>query len=136
MILLCVATALLASATLYYLGFSSDTAKKEKANTAPQTASTTPTSTSTETVIVTKPPVVVPSKDLHITPSKVCKVGGCSGEICSDKEMLSNCMYRAEYACYKQAKCEVQKDGECGWTHSTELDTCLRANVDASPSPQ
>lgn len=135
-LLLCVATALLASATLYYLGFSSDTTK----NTALQVSTTTPTSTSSafsnESKTPTKPPVVVPSKDLHVTPMKVCKVGGCSGEICSDKEMLSNCIYRPEYSCYKNAKCEVQPSGECGWTPSTELDACLQANIDTTSSPQ
>ena len=132
LLLLCVATLLLASAILYYLGFSSDTAN----NTVLQTSSTTPTSTTSVVAPQQKPPVVVPSKNLHVTPSKTCKVGGCSGEICSDKEMLSNCMYSPEYSCYKSAKCEVQPSGECGWTPSSELDACIRANVSVTPSPQ
>lgn len=135
MLFLCLATALIASGILYYLGWSSPVQN-------PISLTTTPTSTSTdirsdETLkTATKTPVVVPSKELNVTPAKTCKVGGCSGEICSDKEMLSNCMYRSEYSCYKKAKCEVQPRGECGWTPSTDLNACLHANVDATPLPQ
>ncbi len=132
MLLLCVVTALLASAILYYLGFSSDIVK----NTVLQTSTSTSTSSSGETKTATMPTVVVPSKDLHVIPTKTCKVGGCSGEICSDKEMLSNCIYRPKYSCYKKANCEVQPSGECGWTPSIELDVCLNANVDVSQLPQ
>ena len=134
LLFICLATLLLASAILYCLGFSFsfDTAR----NTALQTRTTTATSTRTVVIPQPKPPVVVPSKDLHITPASACKVGGCSGEICSDKKMLSNCMYRPEYSCYKNAKCEVQPSGECGWTPSIELDACIHANVSVTPSPQ
>ncbi len=129
---LCVATALLTSAVLYYFGFNSS-----RENVTHVLTSTSSTATTTnETKTVAKPPAVVPAKDLHVTPTKACKVGGCSGEVCSDKEMMSNCMYRKEYACYKEAKCEVQPSGECGWTPSTELDSCLNSSVDVAPLPQ
>lgn len=135
MLFLCLATLLLASGILYYLGWSSPIQNPTPFTTTP--ASTTTDTRSDETSKTgTKTPAVVPSKDLHVTPAKTCKVGGCSGEICSDKEMLSNCMYRPEYSCYKNAKCEIQPSGECGWTPSTELKACLRATVDVSPMPQ
>jgi hypothetical protein len=55
-----------------------------------------------------------------------CYVGGCSGQICSDQEgMASTCEFRAEYACYKTAKCERQVNGQCGWTSTQELQMCL-----------
>ena len=55
-----------------------------------------------------------------------CFVGGCSGQICSDQEgVISTCEWRPEYACYHDAKCEVQTDGNCGWTQTTELQACL-----------
>ena len=41
-----------------------------------------------------------------------CYVGGCSGEICSDqKDMASNCIYREEFACYRNTTCERQPGG-------------------------
>ncbi len=135
-LLLCVATTLLASATLYYLGFSSGSAKNDVLQTSTTTPISAITTSSPESKTPTKPPVVVPSKDLHVLPTKICKVGGCSGEICGDKEMLSNCMYRPEYSCYKGAKCEVQPSGECGWTPSTELKACLNTHVDVAPTPK
>lgn len=55
-----------------------------------------------------------------------CYVGGCSGQICSDEEgVVSTCEYKAEYACYQNAKCERQSDGKCGWTPTEELQMCL-----------
>ncbi len=55
-----------------------------------------------------------------------CYVGGCSQEICSDvKGQVSSCIYSPVYACYKTAKCERQKSGQCGWTKTPELTSCL-----------
>lgn len=57
---------------------------------------------------------------------KSCYVGGCSGQICSENEgVISTCEWREEYACYRTATCEVQADGNCGWTQSAELQACL-----------
>ena len=57
---------------------------------------------------------------------KQCFVGGCSGQVCADTEgLVSTCEWRAEYACYKSAHCEVQGNGECGWTPSAELSSCI-----------
>jgi hypothetical protein len=55
-----------------------------------------------------------------------CYVGGCSGQICSDrKDTVSTCEYRSEYACYRTARCERQASGACGWTPTAELTSCL-----------
>ncbi len=55
-----------------------------------------------------------------------CYVGGCSGQICSDKEgAVSDCSYREEYACYQSATCERQTNGSCGWTQTAELKACI-----------
>lgn len=57
-----------------------------------------------------------------------CVIGGCSAQLCTDEAdgpAVSDCMYRAEYACYKQSKCERQANGQCGWTPSAALTTCL-----------
>lgn len=55
-----------------------------------------------------------------------CFVGGCSGQICSDREgVISTCEWREEYACYQSAACERQADGQCGWTQTPELNACL-----------
>lgn len=61
-----------------------------------------------------------------------CVKGGCSGTVCAepDKQVMTTCEYRAEYACYANATCERQADGNCGWTQTPELSACL-----ASPPP-
>jgi hypothetical protein len=57
---------------------------------------------------------------------KPCMKTGCSGEICADEEKMSTCVYRSEYACYKKARCERQQNGNCGFTQTAELQSCLR----------
>lgn len=57
--------------------------------------------------------------------SKPCVVTGCSGQICSDEEVITTCEYRAEYACYKTARCERQPNGKCGWKETQQLQECL-----------
>jgi len=57
---------------------------------------------------------------------KPCMKTGCSGQVCSDKEVITTCEFRAEYECYKKAACERQANGDCGWTQTSELTACLR----------
>jgi hypothetical protein len=54
-----------------------------------------------------------------------CRPTGCSGQICSDEDIVSTCEYKPEYACYKTAKCERQTTGECGWTETPVLAACI-----------
>lgn len=57
-----------------------------------------------------------------------CISGGCSQELCFDEsgsDLVSICIYKDEYACYKNAKCERQSNGQCGWTQTEELKACL-----------
>jgi len=56
---------------------------------------------------------------------RACVVTGCSGQICAESEIASTCEYKPEYACYKDAICEQQATGECGWTSSDQLQACL-----------
>jgi hypothetical protein len=49
-----------------------------------------------------------------------CVVGGCNGELCTEQNtdgsgMISICLWKLEFACYKNARCERQTDGLCGW---------------------
>jgi len=64
-----------------------------------------------------------------------CVPGGCSGQLCVDENEASNivttCEYSESYACYKSASCERQPDGECGWTMTEELQSCLDSSDDS-----
>ncbi|OGG80641.1 hypothetical protein A3A39_04095 [Candidatus Kaiserbacteria bacterium RIFCSPLOWO2_01_FULL_54_13] len=68
-----------------------------------------------------------------------CAVAGCSGQLCVSAEeaaeVITTCEYRAEYACYREASCEPQADGMCGWTQTLELQSCL-ANPPAIDSSE
>lgn len=65
-------------------------------------------------------------KKTTATPVATCFVGGCSSEICSDKkDVVSSCIYKAEFACYKTAKCERQPSGQCAFTPTSALNSCL-----------
>jgi len=75
------------------------------------------------------------SKDISPKPSETpakaktdCIVSGCNSEICqsfSKEPSYSICLYKPEYECYKKTKCEKQSNGNCGWTVTDELITCL-----------
>ena len=57
-----------------------------------------------------------------------CAIGGCNNEICqnaSNEEIISNCIYKLSYACYKTAKCKKQQNGKCGWIQTAELISCF-----------
>lgn len=57
-----------------------------------------------------------------------CVTGGCSGTVCQDADAeptMTTCEYRPEYACYRDATCERQPDGACGWTQTEALTACL-----------
>ncbi|MFA6511883.1 MAG: hypothetical protein WCV86_02030 [Patescibacteria group bacterium] len=56
-----------------------------------------------------------------------CIKTGCSGQVCSDEEIITDCVYKQEYACYQDATCERQPSGECGWTLTPNLIQCLEA---------
>ncbi len=65
-----------------------------------------------------------------------CEKAGCSGTVCAEpeKQVMTTCEYKAEYACYQSAACERQTDGQCGWTQSADLVACL-ANPPPSAGP-
>jgi eight-cysteine-cluster-containing protein len=86
----------------------------------------------------TTPTAITPSFSLKTSPNPQqgqsgqaasgCRIGGCNGEICADEslgEISSICVYLEKYQCYKNATCERQKNGKCGWTQTEELKNCL-----------
>lgn len=58
-------------------------------------------------------------------PAAACVKTGCSGQICADGSRFSTCEYRPEYACFQTATCARQADGQCGWTQTPALTSCL-----------
>jgi hypothetical protein len=58
---------------------------------------------------------------------KPCMKTGCSRTICADHNVISTCEWRPEYACYQKATCARQADGNCGFTATRELTSCLAA---------
>lgn len=61
--------------------------------------------------------------------SNGCAIAGCSQTLCvsveESSDIVTTCEYRPEYVCYKDAVCEPQADGRCGWTETKELNACL-----------
>lgn len=72
-----------------------------------------------------------PAHPVQVSPA--CVVAGCSAQLCIEKAEadagggMSTCEYRAEYGCYKNATCERQQNGQCGWTQSDALTQCLKS---------
>ncbi|MEK7509876.1 MAG: hypothetical protein AAB605_04145 [Patescibacteria group bacterium] len=72
------------------------------------------------------PPIEQPGEGMTFNG---CAVAGCSGQLCVSADeagtIVTTCEYRAEYACYREASCEPQADGKCGWTQTSDLQRCL-----------
>lgn len=79
------------------------------------------------------PPVIEPIV------SSGCAVAGCSSQLCVSAEEAANivttCEYRAEYACYADAHCGIQENGQCGWSDTPELRACLSSSSVLMPPP-
>jgi len=56
-----------------------------------------------------------------------CKKTGCSGQICSDQDVITTCEYLPQYACFqKYGNCgNFGTDGACAWEPTEDLVTCL-----------
>lgn len=69
-----------------------------------------------------------------------CAVAGCSQHLCVSTEeattIVTTCEFRAEYMCYREASCEPQADGKCGWTQTSELQRCLASPPEMQPEVQ
>lgn len=79
--------------------------------------------------------VVAPPQEVR------CVVSGCSGQLCIDEKNVesrgvTNCIWQEEFGCYKEARCEPQSDGQCGWTSTSELNTCIDAVRSNPKQPQ
>lgn len=73
-----------------------------------------------------KPPICKKEAARTSPPKQIgCVISGCNSEICADKQMNSICIYREEFACYKKAVCELQTDGNCGWTQTEGSKSCF-----------
>lgn len=72
--------------------------------------------------------VLPPSSEGSVKKISVCKVGGCSGQLCVDAslpDLATTCEWMPEYACYRLSICEAQDDGRCGWSRTDEFDKCI-----------
>lgn len=71
-------------------------------------------------------PITSSTESTTTTEATRCFVSGCSREICSENpSVISPCIYKPEFVCYKSAKCESQLNGKCGWTQTAELRACI-----------
>lgn len=58
-----------------------------------------------------------------------CRKTGCSSHICADEDIATTCEFLPEYACYADGECERQPDGQCGFTPTETLSSCLEQAV-------
>ncbi|MEE8410658.1 MAG: hypothetical protein V3T05_13740 [Myxococcota bacterium] len=68
-------------------------------------------------------------------PPTDCFRTGCAGEICSDRNVFTTCVYLPGYACYDDAVCERQADGACGWTETPGLQLCISEASNGNGTP-
>lgn len=59
-----------------------------------------------------------------------CVITGCNGEVCVDEETsqlmgVTPCMYKPEFACYKETICSHNDSGECTWQETPAFSACI-----------
>jgi len=68
-------------------------------------------------------------RQLSAVPAKkTCKKTGCSGVICSDKDVMSICIWKPEFECYKHSECGLDENGNCAWKHSAGFEKCKNSH--------
>jgi hypothetical protein len=60
--------------------------------------------------------------------SPPCIKTGCSSHVCADHDVITTCEWQPDYACYAQAECKRQLNGQCGFTQTPALQACLANN--------
>lgn len=70
-------------------------------------------------------PIIFATNDGDPAPITECKKTGCSGQVCSDEDIITTCEFLPEYLCYRTALCERQANRKCGWTMTEELTGCI-----------
>jgi eight-cysteine-cluster-containing protein len=64
-----------------------------------------------------------------------CMSSGCSGEICAAQPMISVCLWKPEFACYKLTECAANADGTCAWQENEEFLDCMKEFKDSDSKP-
>lgn len=59
--------------------------------------------------------------------SSACVRSGCGGEVCVEEgsEVTTPCVVTPEQLCFRDAVCERQASGTCGFTSTPEITACL-----------
>ena len=84
----------------------------------------------------TSPPTPTPAPTEESTvPNRVvkdgCVITGCSGEVCAEEPHNLDCaIVIPPDSCYLNATCERQVNGECDWTQTEELKSCIFGDTD------
>lgn len=123
-ILFCIVVMIIAG--IYFLPFGSATVHINSMSENPTNLSTSTIENTSTTAEGISPEIVTSTIATPVpTTTKSCRPSGCSSQVCSEEDVVTDCMYREEYICYQKAKCERQPDGKCGWSETTELKACL-----------
>lgn len=59
-----------------------------------------------------------------------CVLAGCSNQLCvssNTQNIVTTCEWKEEYKCYQEAKCELQKNRECGFTKDEKFRQCMKS---------
>ena len=61
-------------------------------------------------------------------PQVVCKATGCSGQICSDQDVVTTCEWYPWYECYQKSECGAfGAGGGCGWKQTADFVACMKS---------
>ena len=82
-----------------------------------------------EEQIKEKPVDIVDIKDTECSSDSDCATGGCSGQICGEKEkvkdIVTTCEYLPEYDCLRLTDCRCIND-KCQWEENNAHKDCIK----------
>jgi eight-cysteine-cluster-containing protein len=78
----------------------------------------------------TYPCLIPPCPGSCVMNTPTCYVGGCSGQVCSDKkDVITTCEWMPYYACYKLTTCGNHGVmGSCAWKKTPQFIACMIEN--------
>src|SRR3989338_10263002 len=83
---------------------------------------------SCEEQIKEKPVDIIDIKDTECAYDSDCATGGCSGQICGEKEkvkeIVTTCEYKQEYDCLRLTSCGCI-DNKCQWEDNNDYKKCI-----------
>jgi eight-cysteine-cluster-containing protein len=78
-------------------------------------------------------PISEPQPTPITPPIGECRPTGCSGEVCSDREVVTDCVVADHFECFNLTACARMANGTCGWLETPDFSACMTGHNTKTP---